>query len=173
MSRTNRGVVSETVLIYVIVGILALFVPNPISNAVGIGVRPNKTVKVDKTELIYDKEGVPVAYRHISSDEDIQQKVTFWEWLTSLPIFVLVLMFMGVIFPPIAMVLAKIRATWKSAFKNTYDGLRSLKDTTVICRKCGDTVTIDTKEWVFNGVELKQDKRDKILQEKIRTELTK
>lgn len=171
--RANRGVVAETILIYVIVGILALFVPNPISNAVGVGVRPNKTVKVDKTELIYDKEGVPVAYRHISSDEDIQQKVSFWEWLMSLPIFVLFLMFMGVIFPPVAIVLAKIRATWKSAFKNTYNGLRNLADKTVICRKCGDTVTIDTKEFVFDNIEKKQDNRDKILQEKVRTELTK
>ena len=171
--RTNRGVVAETILVYVIVGMLALFVPNPVSSAFGVGIRPNKTIKVDKTELIYDKEGVPIAYRHISSDEDIQQKVTFWEWLRSLPMLALILMVLGAIFPPIALVLVRLWRSWRGAFKNTYDGLRSLRDTTVICRKCGDSVTIDTKEWVFNGVELKQDKRDKILQEKVRTELVK
>ncbi len=171
--RANRGVVAETVLVYVLIGVIALFVPNPVSTAVGIGNRPNKTVYTEKETLIYDKEGVPIAHRNIVSNEDIQQKPSFFEWLMSLPIFVLVLMFLGVIFPPVAIFLARLRSVWKSAFKNTYNGLKDLQDTTVICRKCGDAVTIDTKEKVFDGIEKKQDNRDKILQEKVRTELTK
>src|SRR3990167_195055 len=169
----QRGVVESVILYYVIAGLLLFFVPNPISNSVGIGNRQNKIEKSDTTTLIYDKDGLPIAYRQQTNATDEQQSITFWEWLRSLPISVLFLMCMGVIFPPVAIVLAKVRSTWKSAFKNTYNGLKNLTDKTVICRKCGDTVTIDTKEHVFTGIELKQDKRDKVLQEKVRTELTK
>lgn len=171
--KTNRGIVAETLLIYVVIGIIALFVPNPISNAVGVGNRQNKIVQTDKVTLINDKDGVPIAYRTITSNSDTQQKVTFWEWLKSLPVLALLLMFLGVLFPPVALVLARLRGIWKSAFKNTYNGLKNLRDTTVICRKCGDTVTVDTKEKVFDEIERKQDNRDKVLQEKVRTELIK
>lgn len=170
--KSNRGIVAETVLVYVLIGVIALFVPNPISTAAGIGQRPNKTVYREKVELIKD-HGQVIGTKTTVQDDDIQQRPSFFEWLMSLPVFVLVLMSLGVVFPPVSMVLVHLRAVWKQAFKNTYDGLRSLKDTTVICRKCGDTVTIDTKEHVFDGVEKKQDKKDKILQEKVRTELTK
>src|SRR3990167_757807 len=172
--RANRGeLATVTLLVDVLLGVLALFVPNPISTAVGIGNRQNKIETSDTVTLINDKEGVPVAYRHIVKESDTQQKIGFWEWLFSLPLALLLLSLLGGIFPFITVFLLKLIANWKSAFKNTYDGLRSLRDTTVICRKCGDTVTIDTKEHVFNGVELKQDKRDKVLQEKVRTELVK
>ena len=171
--RNNRGVVAETLLVYVLIGMFALFVPNPISTATGIGQRPNKTVYTEKVELIKDKDGNPIAMKTTMNNQDIQQKPSFFEWLMSLPILVLVLMFLGVIFPPVSIFLAHLRSVWKTAFKNTYDGLRSLKDTTVICRKCGDSVTIDTKEHVFDGVEKKHDHRDKVLLEKVRTELIK
>ena len=173
MRNKERGVVAETLLIYIVVGLVAFFVPNPISNAVGLGNRQNKIVQTDKVTLINDKDGTPIAYRQITSQSDIQQSVTFWEWLRSLPVFVLFLMLMGIIFPPIAALLIKLRGVWKSAFKNTYNGLKELRDTTVICRKCGDPVTIDTKEKVFDDIERKLDNRDKVLQEKVRTELTK
>jgi len=170
---TRNGVAAETLLVYVLLGVIAFFVPNPISNAVGLGNRQNKVVQTEKVTLINDKDGIPIAYKTVTNQSDTQQKVTFLEWLTALPVFVLFLMFMGVIFPPIALVLARLRGVWKSAFKNTYNGLRNLQDKTVVCRKCGDTVTIDTKEFVFDNIEKKQDNRDKILQERVRTELTK
>jgi len=169
----RRGLAETAILVYVIIGLIAFFVPNPISTAVGLGNRQNKIVQTDKVTLINDKDGVPIAYRTVSSNSDTQQKITFWEWLASLPVFVLFLMGMGIIFPPIAMIFAKLRSVWKNAFKNQYHGLSLLPDQTVICRKCGDTVTIDTKEFVFDKVEKKMDKRDKVLEEKVRTELVK
>lgn len=168
--RNKKGV-ADVILLYVIAGLILFFVPNPISNAVGVGVRPNKTVETDTVTLINDKDGVPIAYRRVTQNNEIQQKVTFWEWLMSLPIFVLFLMAMGTIFPFVATILLRLRSVWKNAFKNQFDGLRNLKDTTVVCRKCGDSVTIDTKEHVFEGIEKKLDKRDKVLQEVVRTEL--
>ena len=171
--RTSRGIVAETLLIYVVIGMFALFVRNPISTIAGVGVQPNKTVHVEKVELLRGKDGNPIATKIITQDDDVQEKVSFWEWLRSLPTFVLLLMGLGIVFPPVAIFLAKLRSTWKAAFKNTFDGLASLRDTTVICRKCGDSVTIDTKEHVFDGIEKKLDKRDKKLQEVVRTELVK
>jgi len=173
MFRNSRGVAAETLLIYIVIGVIALFVPNPVSTSIGIGNRQNKIVQTDTTTLINDKDGIPIAYRNIRKDSDTQQKITFWEWLISLPMFVLILMALGVIFPPVAMVFARLRGVWKTAFKNQFNGLKTLPDTTVICRKCGDTVTIDTKEKVFDNIVKKMDNRDQVLQERVRTELVK
>src|SRR3990167_6468169 len=115
--RKNRGIVAETLLVYIVIGVIALFVPNPISNAVGIGNRQNKIVQTDKVTLINDKDGNPIAYRQVTSDQDLQQHITFWEWLSSLPIFVLFLMGMGLIFPPVALVLGRLWATLKKETK--------------------------------------------------------
>lgn len=172
--RTYRGeVTTVTVLAIVIAGLFALYVPNHISTFLGLGNKQNKVVQTDKTTLILDKEGVPVAYRNITSSKDEQQKISFLEWLLSLPVAVLVLMFLGVIFPPVSILLARLRGVWKSAFKNQYHGLRDLPDISVTCRKCGDTVTIDTKEHVFSAIQRKMDNRDQVLQERVRTELVK
>lgn len=115
--RTSRGeIATVTVLAYVIIGLLALYVPNPISTAIGIGNRQNKIIQTDRVTLINDKDGVPIAYRTVTDNSEIQQKSTFWEWLTSLPIFVLFLMIMGIIFPPIAMVLGTL---WRNLWKET------------------------------------------------------
>lgn len=169
----NKGIVAETLLIYVLIGTILVYVPNPISNVLGIGNRQNKVVQTDTTTLINDKDGVPIAYRKITKSADTQQTITFWEWLRSLPIFVLFLMGLGVVFPPVAAILMRLRGVWKNAFKNQFNGLKTLPDTTVICRKCGDAVTIDTKEHVFKNTERKMDKRDIVLQERVRTELVK
>lgn len=173
MIRNKKGIAEVVLLLYVLGAVVLFFVPNPVSSAMGVGIRPNKTIETDKVTLINDKDGNPIAYHQVTQNNEVQQHVTFWEWLMSLPIFVLFLMGLGVIFPPVAAVLLNLRKVWKNAFKNTYDGLKSLKDTTVICRKCGDAVTIDTKEHVFDGIERKLDKKDKVLQEVVRTELTK
>src|SRR3990167_449114 len=103
--RNNRGFTEVAVLIYVIAGLTLLFVPNPISSAVGVGIRPNKTIQTEKIELIKDSKGNPIAYKTTTSNKDIQQRVGFFEWLRSLPILVILLMGSGVIFPPISLFL--------------------------------------------------------------------
>jgi len=97
--KNQKGIVVATVLYIIIAAMALLFIPNPISSSVGVGIRPNKTVQTEKVELITDKAGNPVAYKTTTSDQDIQQHVTFWEWLKSLPILVLILMGLGLAFP--------------------------------------------------------------------------
>ena len=126
--KNNKGLAEVAVLVYVIVGLVALFVPNPISSAVGVGIRPNKTVQTDTVTLINDKDGVPIAYRRITANNEIQQKVTFWEWLFSLPIFVLFLMAMGVIFPPVALVLGRLWTVLKGETKKIVVGVDKALD---------------------------------------------
>ena len=81
----RKGIAEVAILLYVIAGLALLFIPNPVSNAIGIGIRPNKTVQTDKVTLINDKDGNPIAYRQVMLNDDIQQRVSFWEWLRSLP----------------------------------------------------------------------------------------
>ena len=172
MIRNNKGIAETVLLLYVLGAVVLFFVPNKVSTALGIGNRQNKIVQTQKVEFIKE-HGQIIGTKTTTEDRDEQQSITFWEWLTSLPVFVLLLMASGVIFPGVAVVLVRLRAVWKEAFKNQYDGLRSLNDTTVVCRKCGDAVTIDTKEHVFGNIEKQMNKRDKVLQEVVRTELVK
>ena len=98
---------------------MLFFVPNPVSSAVGIGIRPNKVV--EKVELIKDAQGNPVAYKTTSSD--IQQHVGFFEWLRSLPVLVLVLMGAGIIFPPLALFLHNAKVTLMADAKKMVVGV--------------------------------------------------
>lgn len=116
MKLNNKGVVVETVLVYVIVTMALLFVPNPISSAVGVGIRPNKTVHTEKLVPV-KVNGKEVMFKTVTQDDDIQQHVTFWEWLRSLPIFVLILMGLGVVFPPIALILGRLWSGIKAETK--------------------------------------------------------
>lgn len=113
----NNGVVESVLLYYVIAFMALLFIPNPISNAVGVGNRQNKIVQTDKVTLINDKDGNPIAYRQVTNQSDTQQHITFLEWLSSLPIFVLFLMAMGIIFPPVALLFGKLLSALKSETK--------------------------------------------------------
>ena len=128
----NRGFVETTLLIYVIAGLILFFVPNPVSSSVGIGIRPNKTVQTEKVELIKDKDGTPIAYKTTTSDKEIQQRVGFFEWLRSLPALVILLMGLGVIFPPISLFLGNIYRTLKSDTKRIVvgvdDAMKKVKD---------------------------------------------
>ena len=126
----RKGLAEVAILLYVIGAMVLFFVPNPVSTAVGIGIKPNKTVQTDATtqtlvpmqvdgETVYHKDGsVALVSQSVykKQDLDIQQHVTFWEWLKSLPIFVLFLMALGVIFPPVAGLLAKL---WMGLKKET------------------------------------------------------
>ena len=131
--RGQKGFVIEGSAL-IIIAIMAVFIlpPTPISNLLGVGVRPNKTVQTDKVTLINDKDGNPIAYRQVTSNADIQQHVTVWEWLRSLPVMVVVLMLLGTVFPPIALVFG---ALWRGLKRETKkivvgvdDALKHVKD---------------------------------------------
>lgn len=117
MKLNKKGIVAETLLVYIIVAGALLFIQNPISSALGVGVRPNKTSHVEKVQLINDGHGNIVATKTIVKDDDIQQRITLWEWLKSLPIFVLILMGLGVVFPPLALILGRLWAGLKKETK--------------------------------------------------------
>lgn len=112
--RNIKGFTEVAILIYVIIGLALLFVPNPISNSLGVGVRPNKTIQTEKVEFIKDAQGNPIATKTVTSDQDIQQHVTFLEWLRSLPIMVVILMLLGIVFPPLALWLHNLWSTLKA-----------------------------------------------------------
>ena len=136
--KNDKGIIEAAVLLYfVIAGIVLFFVPNPVSSAVGIGIKPNKTVQVQTqtVEPIKDAQGNPVAYKTTTniSDQEIQQHVGFFEWLRSLPILVLFLMGAGVIFPPVALFLHNLRLQAVSA----YDDLTGETKRIVISIKAG------------------------------------
>lgn len=102
--KTAKGFVVEGALVIgLLLGMVALFVPNPVSNTLGIGVRPNKTVMKDSyketVELLKDKDGNIIGQKTIASsatsDVDQQQHVTFWQSLVSLPRLFLLFIILG------------------------------------------------------------------------------
>lgn len=134
MKLNQRGI-AEVVVLYFVIGILAaLFIPNPVSSSLGVGIRPNKTVQITShTEklvpiatIMVDGKEVP-QYKTVAddkaSDQDIQQHVTFWEWLRSLPFLVLLLMGAGVIFPGIALFLHNLWTKLKTDTKKIVDSI--------------------------------------------------
>lgn len=134
MKNNQRGVAEVAVLIYVVVGLLAVFVPNPVSSALGIGVRPNKTVqsssRVEKVDFLKkDLLGKPVAeddgsyltkttISAASSDVEKQQRVGILEQIRSLPFLLLLLVGLGVAFPPFGAILWALWARAKKAMRN-------------------------------------------------------
>ena len=119
----NKGFAEVTLLLYVLGAVVLFFVPNPLSSAVGVGIRPNKTVQTDKVTLINDKDGNPIAYRQVTADNEIQQHVGFWEWLRSLPALVVLLMGLGVVFPPVSIFLGGVYRTLKADTKKIVVGV--------------------------------------------------
>lgn len=172
MRLNRKGFVIEGAAL-VIITILSLFVlpQNPISGALGVGVRPNKTVHVEKVEFIRE-HGEIIGTKTITKDDEIQEHVTFLEWVRS-NIILVILTFLFLLVTGGLGKVWQVAQSWKRAFKNQVDGLKNIKDTTVICRKCGDPVTIDTKKEAFEDVTAKMDKKDIVLQEVVKTELVK
>ena len=107
MKLNNKGIAEVVLLYFVIAGLALLFVPNPVSNAVGVGIRPNKTVQstVEKVDLIKNADGTVIGTKTITStdDKETQQHVTFFQWLASLPLLAIVLMGLGIACPAVAM----------------------------------------------------------------------
>lgn len=129
---SRRGFTEVALLVYIIAGMALFFVPNPVSSSLGIGIRPNKTVQSEKVELIKDEQGVPIAYKTTVLDQEVQQKVGFFEWLRSLPFLVLLLMGLGIVFPPVSVVLGgiyrKLQTETKKIVVSVDDAMQHVKD---------------------------------------------
>lgn len=125
----------ETLLVVTLIAVVALFVPNPVSSAAGIGIRPNKTVQTDAStqtiiplkadnETLYHADGsVALISQAVykKQDLDIQQHVTLMEQLRHLPFVLLLLVILGAAgIPGFAWVLPKLHSvyldllSWKS-----------------------------------------------------------
>ena len=156
--RNNKGIAEVALLAYVIVGLILFFVPNPVSSSLGVGIRPNKTVQSEKVELIKDAQGVPIAYKTTVLDKEVQQRVGFFEWLRSLPALVIILMGLGVVFPPLSLFLGNIYRKLQSDTKKIVVGVDKA------LAKVSDPVT---KQTIFDEMEKVQDTSTKNLVDKI------
>ena len=166
MRMNKKGFVIEGAAL-VIIAIMALFIlpSNPVSNALGVGVRPNKTVQVEKVELLVDKQGNPIKAQdgtymiHRSvSDTDTQQHVTFLEWLRSLPILMVLLMGSGIVFPGVTLFLHRARQALMANTKNMVVSIDRAMD------NISDPLT---KKIIYNEMEKTQDSSTKDLVDKI------
>ena len=123
--KNNKGLAEVAVLYVVIAGLFALFVPNPISASLGVGIRPNKTIEKqydkERVELLKDKDGNIVAVKTKTeggtSNLDKQQGVSLWEQLRSLPVLFMLLIAFGVLFPVFG---ARLWAVYKGAKKELF-----------------------------------------------------
>jgi len=134
--KNQKGFAEVVVLYVVIAGLVALFVPNPISSSLGVGIRPNKTVQTqvskERIELLKDKDGNVIATKTYTddstSDIDKQQRVSIWEQLRSLPILFMLLTGAGVIFPVVGVRLfALYRGIKKEFLSHKSDTTRIVK----------------------------------------------
>jgi hypothetical protein len=133
----NRGFGVIGVLVAIIIGGALLFVSNPVSNFIGVGVRPNKTVHTETLEPVKDQAGNVVAYKRIVNETDQQQHITVWEWLRSLPIMVLLLMGSGIASPVVSLFLHNV---WSRSVA-TYNDLTGETRRIVVSVKAGlDTI---------------------------------
>ena len=174
----NRSGETLTIVLIAVASFFILGI-NPI-NYFKEASRPNtetkaaKSTESIKTPLFYGPENNPkVAYQEIKRTSDTKdmfihkqtlgQKIAGWIAGLSGGAIVALLVAIFVLGITPAAIFAWLRSGWKSAFRNTVAGIKSITDTTVICRKCGDAVTIDTKAHALKAIETKQDKSDKIL----------
>ena len=123
MKKGEKGFAEVVVLAWVIAGLVLLFVPNPVSKAVGMGIQPNKTV--ERVELIKDKEGMPIAYKTTITDE--QQRITLWQQIKALPVIWILLMIAGLFCTPIAALMAWINNGLKKGLKQVVVGVEEAK----------------------------------------------
>lgn len=132
----NQKGFAEVAILYGIIALLAvLFIPNPVSKVLGVGVQPNKTIQTEKVDLLKNADGTVIGTKTTCSDQDIPQHTTFWQWLGSLPIVILILMVLGIFCPPLALWLHNQWSSITSHTKKIVDGvdagLATLKDPVV------------------------------------------
>lgn len=179
----NRKGETLTILLVVFAGLFALGI-NPI-NYFKEASRPNtetksaKSMERIKTPVFYGPVNNPkVAYQDIERTSDTKdvfihkqtlgQKIAGWIAGLSGGAIILILIAVFVLGISPTVIMGWIKGGWKSAFKNTVAGIKNIKDTTVICRKCGDPVTIDTKAHALVFIEQKQDEKDKVKVDEIK-----
>lgn len=136
----EKGLAEIGILVSVIVGMFLLFVPNPVSNVTGIGVRPNKTVEqrqaYEKVEILKDEKGNPVLAADGSYmvtkkgieqnfSDDKQQRVGFLESIMSLPRLVMLGIILAIIFPA-----SGIGIFMRGVLRNVKNGLGTLRGQT-------------------------------------------
>jgi hypothetical protein len=163
----NKGFVVTTVgiLIAVVVGVFLLFVPNKASESIGLGIRPNKTITstVEKVDLLKNPDGTVIGTKTTTcaSDKDIQQHVTFWEWLSSLPFLAVVFMGLGVVFPVVGVFLHKM---WSNAVA-AYNDLTGETKRIVVSVKAGLATIQDplVKQKFLDALSTQQDQSTKDL----------
>lgn len=137
---SEKGLAEIGILVSVIVGMFLLFVPNPVSNVTGIGVRPNKTVEqrqaYEKVEILKDEKGNPVLAADGSYmvtkkgieqnfSDDKQQRVGFLESIMSLPRLVMLGIILAIIFPA-----SGIGIFMRGVLRNVKNGLGTLRGQT-------------------------------------------
>lgn len=113
MRLNRKGFVVEGALVIGLLSTFALlFVQNPVSSALGIGIRPNKTVQIQSSEqkvefLKRDLVGRPVAepdgsyltrttVAQRSLDTDKNQGVSLWEQIRAIPGLLILLVLFGI-----------------------------------------------------------------------------
>lgn len=163
--KNQKGFAEVAILYYVIAAIVLFFVPNPVSKSIGVGIQPNKSVQIQTqtVEPIKDAQGNPVAYKTITniSDQSIQQHVTFWQWLTSLPFMAVLLMGLGIACPAVATVYHTI---WGKAVAE-YNDLTGETKRIVVSVKAGLATITDpiAKQNFMNALSTQQDQSTKDL----------
>lgn len=133
--KKNQKGFAEVAVLYAVIAIGALlFVKNPISSALGVGVQPNKIVERQtsnqRIELIKDDKGCPIAiktYENESvSNADTQQRISLWEQIRSLPVFIFTLVILGMFFPPFGLFLTMLWRRAKGAFNNIHGDTKKI-----------------------------------------------
>ena len=135
MKKNERGFAEVAILYFVIAGLALFFIPNPVSNVLGVGVRPNKTVQreitTEKLVPVTDSKGNQIAFKTVSttetSDVDQPQKVGFWQSVLALPRLWLLLMVLGLFFPPVGAFMAWLNSKIKGKLQDLTDHHKDLE----------------------------------------------
>ena len=128
--KNQRGF-AEVAVLYAIIAVMALlFVPNPVSKVVGVGVKPNViTQKQSHTETIeplLDAKGNQVAFKSVAVDatSDSDQAPKSWvDNLLALPRLWLLLMLLGCFCPVVGAFMANLNGKIKTAAQTAYEDL--------------------------------------------------
>lgn len=143
MKINQRGFIVEGALVIsLLIGAVLLFIPNPVSSSLGVGIRPNKTVQTDATtqtlipakadgETLYHADGsVALVSQTVYKRQDlsIQQKVTLWEQIKSLPILWLILSILGAAAVPGFGIFAKINGAIKKKWQEAAEDHQVLSE---------------------------------------------
>ena len=176
--RNKRGeVFTLTVLIAVGVAMFLLgSTNNPIKSIFGLGSPGQKT----KQTMVSKTESYPVFVKDVNTgksyvlqttktetstlDTNEQPKMTLWQKLLALPRLWLLLMILGIFFPPVAGIMAWINKNLWAKAKQIIGGVEeSLKNL--------DSTAPETKKEILNTLSKKYDTSTKLFVSKVKTKL--